>query len=103
MRTLMMMLATLLMLLGCASPQEKAQNEARKREAEMALMVVEFGPACTQVGFTANTDPWRNCVVQQAATREANKSGWSSLFGSWGRWGRGGSGTAVGAGVGAGR
>ncbi|MFC5461810.1 hypothetical protein [Massilia niabensis] len=97
MRTLMLMTASVCCLLGCATPQEKAL----KQQAEMDRMIAEYGPACTQLGFTANSDPWRNCVVQLAAKNGANYGGVStSIFGGWGSGGRG---SGIGIGIGLGR
>lgn len=105
MRIVMMLVAALVLALtGCSTPQERAAKEGQRRQAEMALMIAEYGPACTQVGYAQNTDPWRNCVVQQAANAEAKK-GWlsTSIFGRWANWGRGGSSSGAGVGVGVGR
>ncbi|MFL6709077.1 MAG: hypothetical protein ACJ8HI_12810 [Massilia sp.] len=102
MRTVIVALALAAGLMGCTTPQQRAQKE----QAEMDLKVIEHGPACTQVGFTPNTDPWRQCVLQQAANAEANKPRVStSIFAGWENWwpwGRG-SGGSVGLGVGVGR
>ena len=96
MRALMLTAASVVCLLGCASPQEKAM----KQQAEMDRMMTEYGPACTQLGFAVNTDPWRNCVVQLAAKNGVSRGGVStSVFGSFGSWGRG-SGVGIGVGVG---
>ena len=96
MRTFMLMTASVVCLLGCTTPQEKAM----KQQAEMDRMMVEYGPACTQLGFIANSDPWRNCVVQLAAKNGAYGGGVStSIFGGWGSGGRG-SGIGIGIGVG---
>jgi hypothetical protein len=71
-----------------------------KQQAEMERMVAEFGPACTQLGYAPDSDPWRNCVVQLAARNDSGRGSVStSIFGSWGSWGRG-SGMGVGIGVG---
>ncbi|MFC0251892.1 hypothetical protein [Massilia consociata] len=71
-----------------------------KQQAEMDRMMAEYGPACTQLGFAANSDPWRNCVVQLAAKNDARRGGVStSVFGNWGSWGRG-SGVGIGIGIG---
>ena len=95
MRALILM-ASILCLPGCTTPQEKAL----KQQAEMDRMVAEYGPACTQLGYATNSDPWRNCIVQLAARNGANRGGVStSVFGSWGSWGRG-SGVGIGIGVG---
>jgi hypothetical protein len=87
--------ASVFCLFGCTTPQE----EARKQQAEMDRMMVEYGPACTQLGYPVNTDPWRNCVVQLGAKNGANRGVSTSVFGSWGSWGRG-SGVGIGIGVG---
>lgn len=96
MRTLMLMTASVLCLIGCATPQEKAA----KQQAEMNRMISEYGPACTQLGYTVNSDSWRNCVVQLAGKNGAGTGGIStSIFGGWGSGGRG-SGIGIGIGVG---
>lgn len=88
--------ASALCLLGCATPQERAM----KQQAEMERMMAEFGPACTQLGYAANSDPWRNCVMQLAAKNEGRRGGVStSIFGGWGSGGRG-SGVGIGIGIG---
>jgi hypothetical protein len=100
MRALMLTAASVFCLLGCTTPQEKAL----KQQAEMDRMMTEYGPACTQLGYAANSDPWRNCVVQLAAKNDAYRGGVStSIFGSWGSWGGWGRGSGVGVGVGVGR
>ena len=85
MRTLILSFLSLLLLLGCASPQDRAQ----KQQAEMSLAVEQYGPACTQVGYVKDTDPWRQCVVQQANNNEAKKGGMSGMFSRWASWWRG--------------
>ncbi|WP_156885407.1 hypothetical protein [Massilia niastensis] len=99
MRALILSAASVFCLLGCTTPQE----QALKQQAEMNRMMAEFGPACVQLGYPANSDPWRNCVVQLAAKNDSKRSGVStSIFGSWGRSGWG-SGSGVGIGIGVGR
>jgi hypothetical protein len=74
------------------------QERALKQQAEMERMMAEFGPACTQLGYAANTDQWRDCVLHSAA--KSGRSGVStSIFGSFGSGGRG-SGIGIGFGVG---
>ena len=81
-------------LLGCATPQERAM----KQQAEMERMMAEYGPACAQLGYAPNSDPWRDCVLQSAA--KDGRSGVStSIFGGWGSGGRG-SGIGIGIGIG---
>jgi hypothetical protein len=97
MRLQILILASILCLFGCSTPQE----QAAKQQADMDRMIGEFGPACYQLGYPANSDQWRDCVMQLAARNGAGRSGVStSLFGSWSNWGRG---SGVGAGVSIGR
>ena len=49
-------------LCGCTTPQQRAAAE----QARMDRMIGEFGPACYQLGYPANSDQWRSCVVQLA-------------------------------------
>lgn len=96
MRALLLTAASVVCLLGCATPQEKAM----KQQAEVDRMMAVYGPACTQLGYAPNSDPWRNCIVQSAARNDAGSGGVStSIFGSWGSWGHG-SGVGIGIGVG---
>jgi hypothetical protein len=70
-----------------------------KQQAEMERLMTEFGPACTQLGFVPNSDPWRNCVVQLAERDGFRRGGVStSMFGSFGSGGRGGLGIGIGIG-----
>lgn len=95
MRATMLMTASVVCLLGCASPQEKAMQQ----QAEMDRMMAEYGPACVQLGFAANTDPWRNCVVQMATKNGSYRGGVStSIFGGFGSGGRSGLGIGIGIG-----
>lgn len=97
MRVLILIITSILCLFGCATPQEQAAQQ----QAEMDRMIGEFGPACYQLGYPANSDQWRNCVMELAA-RNGSGSGKvsTSFFGSWSNWGRG---SGVGAGVSIGR
>lgn len=71
-----------------------------KQQAEMDRIMAEYGPACTQLGYAPNSDPWRNCVMQMAERDGRGRGGVStSIFGSFGSWGRG-SGVGIGIGVG---
>lgn len=93
MRIVIMMAAGALCLLGCATPQDRALAQ----QAEVERMMAEFGPACERFGYTPNTDPWRDCIVQSA--RLSGRSGVStSLFGGIGSGGRSGFGISFGIG-----
>ena len=64
MRTAKVAMLVAFSLLGCATPAQRAMEKAN--EAEQMLQV--YGPACERIGYAANTDPWRNCVVQMNQT-----------------------------------
>jgi hypothetical protein len=94
MRIYIVMAASALCLLGCATPQDRALAQ----QAEVERMMIEFGPACTQLGHVPNTDPWRNCILQSATN--AGRTGVStSIFGGVGSGGR----SSIGIGFGIGR
>jgi uncharacterized membrane protein YgcG len=100
MRALILMAASAVCLLGCTTPQQ----QAAKQQAEMDRMIAQYGPACTQLGFQMDTDPWRNCVVQLDAKNNANRGSIStSIFGGWGSSGGWGRSSGVGVGIGVGR
>lgn len=95
MRTFILTAASAFCLLGCATPQEKAMEQ----QAEMERLMVEYGPACSQLGFAPNSDQWRNCVVQLAQRDGVRRGGVStSIFGGFGSGGRGGLGIGIGIG-----
>lgn len=60
--------AALAALGGCMTTAERSAH----MQAEIDDMVTVYGPACEKLGFQANTDPWRNCVLGLSAqkTRE---------------------------------
>ena len=85
MRTLMLSFFSLFILLGCASPQDKAQ----KQQTDISHALELYGPACTQAGYVRNTNPWRSCVSQQASANSsgAKQGGWmASMRSRWSSW-----------------
>lgn len=84
MRKLMVFAVGALLLAGCATPQERAA----RMQAEMNEMMVVYGPACTRLGYAANSDQWRSCVLQLSIKEEAERHDhhWSVGYGR-GRWG----------------
>ena len=77
-----------LLLAGCTTPEQKAAS----MQAEMARLMQVYGPACSRLGYGANTDQWRDCVLQLSAKEEAQRYGYTGY--SWGfgrsRWSVGG-------------
>jgi hypothetical protein len=53
-------LVSALLLLGCATPAERA--ESVKKEVEE--MITVYGPGCEKLGFAKDTDPWRQCILR---------------------------------------
>lgn len=85
MRNVMALAVGAVLLAGCATPQERAA----RMQAEINEMMVVYGPACTRLGYTANSDQWRNCVLQLSIKEEAERHDhphWSIGYGR-GRWG----------------
>jgi len=38
-------------------------DQTAQAEQEMDRMMQVYGPACQKLGFPANSDQWRNCVI----------------------------------------
>ena len=45
---------------GCATPAERAAAA----QAEVEEMIKLYSPACDKMGFTKDTDPWRDCILR---------------------------------------
>ncbi len=87
--------ASAMCLLGCATPQDRAVAQ----QAQVERMMAEYGPACTQMGYATNTDPWRECILRSAGQDGGTRGGVStSIFGGVGSGGRGGIGIGIGIG-----
>lgn len=57
-------LFVLLLLAGCATPEQRADR-----------MIGKFGPMCERLGYTPATDRFRDCIVQMHAADEQRSSG----------------------------
>lgn len=72
---------------ACSTPQEKSA----RAQAEMAQLMTIYGPACSQLGYAANTDPWRECVLHLGTREELQRMGnGAGMYGGWGPRYRGG-------------
>ncbi|MDB5959942.1 MAG: hypothetical protein JWP59_1236 [Massilia sp.] len=80
MRTLLLATASALCLTACSTPQERALQQ----QADMDRIMIEYGPACARLGFTANSDPWRNCVLQLSTRDEISRYANSNYPYGWG-------------------
>ncbi|MDP1635010.1 MAG: hypothetical protein Q8L69_10060 [Gallionellaceae bacterium] len=58
-----LMVAMLAVLTGCMTPAERVAAE----KAEVEEMIKIYGPACEKLGYTADTDPWRDCILKLRA------------------------------------
>lgn len=61
MRTIVMF-AALSILAGCASTEERAAAVSR----DVDDMISVYGPGCERLGYTTNSDGWRECVLRLA-------------------------------------
>jgi len=78
-----------LLAAACSTPAERAA----RMQAEMTQLIAIYGPACTQLGYAANSDPWRQCVLHLSMREELQRMGNNSgVYGGWGpgRWHGGG-------------
>jgi outer membrane biogenesis lipoprotein LolB len=52
----------LLLVTGCATQAERAAQVQR----EVEQMIELYGPGCEKLGYRADTDQWRECVLKLA-------------------------------------
>ena len=88
MRTRLIACAGALLLAGCTTPEQRAAN----MQAEMDKMIQIYGPACSKLGYSTNSDQWRDCVLQLSAKEDAQRYGNAHYYAGFGRgrWGWGG-------------
>lgn len=55
-------LLLVLSLAGCATQAERAAQIAR----EVDDMIRVYGPGCEKLGYKADSDPWRECILRLA-------------------------------------
>jgi hypothetical protein len=71
MRTSIVAAWSVILLVGCTTTAERAAQ----MEQEAATMIQVYGPACEKLGFTVNTDGWRNCLLDLSRQESARYSG----------------------------
>ena len=80
MRTLTLLPAVVL-LAACSTPQERAA----RLQAEMEQLMAVYGPACARLGYQANTDDWRDCILQLATREDLQRlNNYSTYHAGWG-------------------
>ncbi len=72
----LMLLATAVLATACATPEQRAAN----MQAEMERMMRVYGPACSRLGFAANSDQWRGCVLQLSAKDDIDRYGYHPYY-----------------------
>ena len=55
-------LGIVLLFAGCAT---NPQAEQQKASQLMEYKIQVYGPACEKLGFTKDTDPWRECIQRE--------------------------------------
>lgn len=78
-----------LLATACATPEQRAA----RMQAEMAQAVAIYGPACSQLGYAANSNEWRACVLHLGTREQLEQMNNNPRFyGGWGsgRWHGGG-------------
>ena len=68
MRTFALTIAAL--LAACSTPQERAAY----MQAQAEEMVTVYGPACVRLGYVANTDQWRACILHLSSMEALQNS-----------------------------
>ncbi|MBI5006507.1 MAG: hypothetical protein HZB95_05215 [Nitrosomonadales bacterium] len=58
-----LMILTIPLLTACMSQAERVAAE----KAEVDQMIRIYGPACDKLGYTRETDPWRDCILRLRA------------------------------------
>lgn len=57
-----------LLLSGCATTTPAERSLQMQRQAEEMLRV--YGPACEKLGYTKDSNEWRDCVLEMANQEE---------------------------------
>lgn len=87
MRQSILIAASALLLAACSTPQERAA----KMQAEMDRIVVEYGPACSRLGYQPNSDQWRSCILNLSTKDDLQRyNAYPPYYGGWGPGYRGG-------------
>ena len=60
-------IAAVALLAGCAATPEERSAQV---QADVDRMIATYGPACERLGYKANDDKWRDCVLRLATRDE---------------------------------
>lgn len=64
---LILMVLLLAVLPGCMTQAQRAAAA----QADVDDMIKVYGPACNKLGFSNDTDPWRECILRMRAQDDA--------------------------------
>lgn len=64
----------LLLLVGCASPQEYANRQQAEREQREANYVASLESRCRSIGYSDGTMEFRQCMLQLHSINAGNQS-----------------------------
>jgi hypothetical protein len=67
----MLRIASMIFILAALSGCVSQAQRAAAAQAEVDDMITVYGPACIKLGFTKDTDPWRECVLRLRAQNDA--------------------------------
>lgn len=68
------------LLSGCATPEQRAAQARADVEQAMAI----YGPACERLGYAAQSDAWRSCVLNLSTKYELQRYATSPGYYGWG-------------------
>jgi hypothetical protein len=54
---------------GCMTTAQRAAQ----MQAEVDEMIAVYGPACEKLGYQANTDAWRSCILDLSAQKSRER------------------------------
>jgi len=73
-------LALALALSACATPQDRTAQA----QADVDRMMTIYGPACARLGYAAQSDAWRSCVIGLSAKYDLQHYGPPPGYYGWG-------------------
>lgn len=78
----MRLILIVLLLAGCATPEQRAAYQQREAERQAQAMIVSYGPICEKLGLVPKSEAWANCVVQQAQLQASRDGAAAAGFGA---------------------
>jgi len=77
------MVAILVGLAGCVGPEQRAAQ----MQVEVDTMIKVYGPACERLGYKADDDKWRECVMRLSARDDLRYRMYPTTSSCWGHRG----------------